>query len=97
MMDQNFPGLYPCEGQSGDDRREIAWAEIVARLTAARDLRRVLAFRAPAVPGSFAPAPARRLAGRQQGIRAVNPIDLGNRKANGATVVGIVDEASPAS
>ncbi len=97
MMDQNILGLHSREGQSVEERREIAWPEIVARLTAARDLRRVLAFRVPAVAGSFAPASALRMAARPQGIHAVNPIDLGNRKANGATIAGIVDEASPAS
>jgi hypothetical protein len=100
MIEQNILGLHAREGSQlppGEDRHDIAWSEIVARLSAARDLRRVLAFRAPAVPGSFAPQSACRMAAREQGIRAVNPMDLGNRKANGATIVGIVDEASPAS
>jgi hypothetical protein len=104
MMEHDILGPRSPEGhiaRSGEEWRALSWQELVARLSAARDLRRVLAGALPvlpgALPGSFAPVPARRLAAMQDGNHAVNPNDLGNRKACGATIVGIVDERSPAS
>ena len=100
MMEHNILGLrYPSGNQtpSGEQWRPLAWPEIAARLGAASDLRRALARPTPAEAGSFSVGSARRLAALQQGIQNVNPVDSGNLKASGSTVVDIVDDSSRAS
>ncbi|WP_114521122.1 hypothetical protein [Altererythrobacter sp. ZODW24] len=69
--------------------RELSWTELVARLSATRDLRGLLAAAAgPAAHGSFDVATADQIAGSSQtnsnGLPAINPDALGNSKYAGS-------------
>jgi hypothetical protein len=63
--------------------RPVSWGELVARLGAARDFRRVMGGRLLAGGASFNLASARHLAGRGDGKPDVNPIALANGKIAG--------------
>lgn len=69
--------------------RELGWTELVARLSATRELRGVLAAAAgPAAHGSFDVATADQIAGsshsNSNGLPAINPNALGNSKYAGS-------------
>jgi len=64
--------------------RPLSWGELVARLGAARDFRKVMGGRLLAGGSSFNLASARHLAGRGEGKPGINPFALANGKiANG--------------
>lgn len=89
-----FEGKLPVpSGLSGDERGEsvreelcpIEWSELVARLAAARDLRRELAASSDAAMASFDAHCARQIAASHEftpgnGKHGVNPEDLANGK-----------------
>ncbi|MBO9498802.1 MAG: hypothetical protein J7496_13045 [Novosphingobium sp.] len=60
--------------------RPLHWAELVARLGAARDFRRVMGGRLLAGGSSFNLASARHLAGLGEGKPGINPFALANGK-----------------
>ena len=60
--------------------RPLGWSELVARLGAARDFRRVMGGRLLAGGSSFNLASARHLAGRGEGKPGINPFALANGK-----------------
>ncbi|WP_120076289.1 hypothetical protein [Aurantiacibacter odishensis] len=69
---------------------ELSWADLTARLSAARELRAELAHSDEAVLASFNAHSARHLASQHDGFRDehdqrdVNPDDLGNGKGQAA-------------
>lgn len=58
----------------------LSWPELLARFTAARDLRRVMAKGDARGAGSFASDAARHLSQYEDAICPVNLVDLGNGK-----------------
>jgi len=60
--------------------RPLAWEEIMARLGAAREFRRLMQAAAANRGGSFDRASARHLAAFGEGQRGINPFALTNRK-----------------
>ena len=72
-----------------DGLRSLSWAELVARLGAARDFRRVMGDRLVAGGASFNLASARNLAGRDEGKPGINPFALANGKI--ADGMGLAD------
>lgn len=78
--------ISPCVADAGSPGalRTLDWGELVARLSAARDLRAIFA-RAAAAPASFAPLAASELVVRAHGERDVNPDALAAGKAPRAT------------
>ena len=79
------------EAAAGDALAAIAWPDLVAKLAARRDLRRVLLAGEPGTGASFNPVAAAMLAGLAGGKRDVNPEALVDGKypsANGAGAAG---------
>ena len=77
-------------GDSGEEAlQDLSWADLAARLAAARDLRQSLPR--PEVPkkASFHPASARRIVSDEgKSKQGVNPDDLGHGNQDGANDVG---------
>ncbi|AOL22061.1 hypothetical protein Ga0102493_111032 [Erythrobacter litoralis] len=80
------PSEYGASGRAGDALRAIDWAELNARLGAARDLRVLLRRDAhsniESNAASFGDAAARYFAALEQDERPVNPDHLEARKAS---------------
>jgi hypothetical protein len=74
-----FEGKPP-KRDAGASLQAVTWADLSARLAAARDLRNALAEEENG-EGSFDAASARWIADHADGKPDVNPDDLGNRKA----------------
>ena len=69
------------DGLAGEEGlRALSWDEVVARLGAARDFRRLMDRRPQAGEGSFNPALASHLAALGDGQPGINPFALTNRK-----------------
>jgi hypothetical protein len=68
------------EPQDGESLRPLSWTDLVARLTAARDLRASYHGAGEAAEGSFDASSARRVAAHHNGKHPVNLDDLGNGK-----------------
>ena len=64
------------EPQEGESLRPLSWSDLVARLSAARDLRASL----EGSEASFDAGSARRIAAHHNGKSSINPDDLGNGK-----------------
>ena len=64
------------ELQDGEVLRSLSWSDLVARLSAARDLRASL----EGSEASFDAGSARRIAAHHNGKSSINPDDLGNGK-----------------
>lgn len=74
-------GLSDAGSEFGaDGLRPLGWQELVARLGAARDFRRVMQAESGARGGSFDHASARLLTAFEQGQRGINSFALTNRK-----------------
>ena len=82
---------------------EMKWSELVARLSAARELRAELAHTDESVLASFDAESARHIASqhesclRERGERDVNPDDLGNGKGHAAEGAPRADRETPAT
>jgi len=79
------------QGEAEENRLcELSWADLVARLAAARELRAELAETDESTLASFDAESARHLASQHDGFRSgeserdVNPDDLGNGKGHAA-------------
>jgi hypothetical protein len=72
---------HAIEGQrDGESLRPLSWGDLVARLTAARDLRASLADRVTLSDASFDASSARCVAAHHNGKHLVNPEDSGSGK-----------------
>ena len=71
----------------------VSWAELSARLSAARDLRHALAQKSPPEVASFDPAAARRIVRQGNGKSGVNLDALAHGNAKGANNAGISSDA----
>ena len=81
MFEGNFSQTGCDRAGNGTGLRPISWAELSARLAAARDLRDVLRPAAAASgSASFASGAAAQFAAQGEGIRNVNPDALGAGK-----------------
>ena len=67
-------------GEGGDPLRPLLWPELVARFSAAHDLRHAVALSRGTAPGSFNGGAAHWLHTLGNGKPAVNPDALGNGK-----------------
>ena len=67
--------------QESAELRAFDWCELTARLAASRDLRMLVQRRSGAAGASFDRSAATCLASQGNGIRAVNPNDLGHGKS----------------
>ena len=82
---------------------ELSWADLTARLSAARELRAELAQSDEAVLASFNAHSARHIASQHEGFRhdngqrEVNPDDLGNGKGHAAEHEPRADRETPAT
>ena len=63
-----------------DGLRELGWSELVARLSAARDYRRLMNTAPDRAEGSFDSASARQMQSFGDGQRGINPFALTNIK-----------------
>ena len=77
----------------GDALRPLSWSELVARLSAARDLRGSFEPRESDGEGSFDAGCARRIAAHHNGNPAVNPADSSNGKGPQGTAFGAMHGA----
>lgn len=68
------------EQQAGEALRPLSWDDLVARLSAARDLRASLGGSASVPRASFDAGSARRIAAHHNGKHPVNLDDSGNGK-----------------
>ena len=68
------------EPQHGDSLRPLSWGDLVARLSAARDLRASYQGAGETAEGSFDASSARRVAAHHNGKHPVNLDDLSNGK-----------------
>jgi len=68
------------EAQEGKSLRPLSWADLVARLAAARDLRGAYDGAGEAADASFDAGSARRIAAHHNGKHSVNLDDLSNGK-----------------
>ena len=68
------------EPQDGEALRLLSWADLVARLSAARELRASFAGRAAGSDASFDASSARRIAAHHNGKHGVNLEDSSYRK-----------------
>ena len=68
------------ELQAGESLRPLSWDDLVARLSAARDLRESLGGSASVPHASFDAGSARRIAAHHSGKLPVNLDDSSNRK-----------------
>lgn len=82
MLETHIPSPDLAGPSKSAELRAFDWAELAARLAAARDLRGVFTHRRAAVQASFDRATARRFAVEGNGIPDVNPIGLGHGKPN---------------
>jgi hypothetical protein len=88
-------GLAPLDAEAGfgtDGLRSLGWGELVARLGAARDFRRIMVTQANAVEGSFDTASAQHLAALGEGQRGINPFALTNGKMGQGKEVDVSSE-----
>lgn len=82
---------------------ELSWSDLVARLSAARELRAELAASDETMLASFDADSARHLACQHDGLRPdnseydVNPDDLGNGKGRAAKDQSRADRDTPAT
>lgn len=74
-------------GSGGKALRAIGWAELTARINAARDLRRVLLDDGPLLIASFGDAAAGYFATVEEGKRSINHNALGGRKCSDGTEI----------
>jgi len=74
----------PLGGPETEGLHPVVWPELVARFSAARDLRHAVAAALDAGQGSFDRFAARQLHDLGQGKEIVNPDGLGDRKARKA-------------
>ncbi|MBS1240020.1 MAG: hypothetical protein H6R45_726 [Proteobacteria bacterium] len=79
----------PNEAFGADGLRLVSWGELVARLGAARDFRRIMSDRIIAGGASFNLASARHLASRSEVKPGINPFALANGKI--ADGIGFAD------
>ena len=98
-----FEGKPPRPGENrlldeeqgeAENLRPLKWDELVARLTAARDLRTEIGAH-EASEGSFDAGSARRIAAHHNGKQGVNLEDSGNGKVAGGTAGGTEHDAGP--
>jgi hypothetical protein len=68
------------DAQDGETLRSLSWADLVARLSAARELRASYAGRAAGSEASFDAGSARRIAAHHNGKHGVNLEDSSYRK-----------------
>ena len=73
------------EPQQGESLRPLSWGDLVARLSAARDLRASLGGEPAVCDASFDAGSARRIAAHHNGKHAVNLDDLANGKGTHGT------------
>ena len=78
-------GLPLEEPRDGDSLRPLSWTDLVARLSAARELRASYQSAGEAAEGSFDAGSARRVAAHHNGKHPVNLDDLGNGKGPAGT------------
>ncbi|WP_206598585.1 hypothetical protein [Croceicoccus estronivorus] len=72
------------EGSAMEGLRPVGWPELIARFSAACDLRHAIAASREAGRGSFDRSAAHHLHHLGQGKQIVNPDGLGDRKARAA-------------
>ena len=77
------------DAQDGETLRSLSWTDLVARLSAARDLRASYQGAGETAEGSFDAGSARRVAAHHNGKHPVNLDDL----ANGKGPAGTADQA----
>ena len=72
----------PLDDEQGDGERlrSLSWGDLVARLSAVRELRAALRHPGEGLEGSFDAGSARRIAEHHNGKQAVNLEDSGNGK-----------------
>ncbi len=68
------------EPHDGESLRPLSWSDLVARLSAARELRASFAGRAAGSDASFDAGSARRIAAHHNGKHGINLDDLSNGK-----------------
>lgn len=83
-----WPGSGPAS-DTGEELRALSWPELVSRLGAAADLRRMLASANRDKRGSFSAGARRVLGEADHCIRPVNPNDLGNGKSGNGMETGV--------
>ena len=81
---------------AGDALRTPEWDELVARLTASRDLRRALGESLGAGKGSFACFAAHEEPGVNGEAVFINPNGLAHGKADGRMIAGAANDAASA-
>ena len=81
------------EQREAGSLRPLKWEELVARLTAARDLRAEMDPHAEGSEGSFDAGSARRIAAHHNGKQGVNLEDSGNGKVAEGTASDAVHDA----
>ena len=72
------------EPQHGESLRPLSWGDLVARLSAAREVRASYRGAGAAVDASFDAGSARRIAAHHNGKHGINLDDLGNGKTHAA-------------
>jgi hypothetical protein len=101
MFEGQFPDIDPAStGMGGGDDsalRSVSWADLSARLSAIRDLRRLLGRSPGPAVASFDPAAARRIARQASGKPGVNLEASAHGNANGANNAGIASDAMTGS
>jgi hypothetical protein len=87
--------LAPAEDAFGEERlRSLSWEEIVVRLGAARDFRRLMERQLNAGGGSFNADSARHLAAHGDVKPGINPFALTNRKMAKCIDFGVASDAA---
>lgn len=81
MFEANISSLKPASPGEGAELRAFDWAELTARLAAARDLRGVVVRRRNHESASFDRLAASVIAGSPKGKRGINPNGLGHGKS----------------
>lgn len=77
MFETNMSSIHPAAAPEGAELRAFDWAELTARLAAARDLRQVVVHRRGHASASFDQWAAGDIAARSNGKLIVNSSGLG--------------------
>lgn len=93
MFETNIPSMRPAATPEGAELRAFDWAELTARLAAARDLRQVAARRRDHAGASFDQLVAGGIAAQDNDKRAVNPNALARGKGRCGNTPEVVEEA----
>lgn len=81
MFEANVSSMCPASGVEGAELRAFDWAELAARLAAARDLRSVTVRRREHACASFNRLAAGSFSAGANGKRDINPNGLGHGKS----------------